>query len=63
MLFLSACKSAPEKEEPSQESQVGESLKKQVEEQPTDFVNYDELSELARRITQFTGVDYLDIFL
>ncbi|MFD2745856.1 hypothetical protein ACFSTH_05905 [Paenibacillus yanchengensis] len=28
--------------------------------QQTDFVNYDELAELARRVTRFTGPDYSD---
>ncbi|MFD2747396.1 hypothetical protein ACFSTH_13990 [Paenibacillus yanchengensis] len=35
-----------------------ESPDKQV--QPTDFVNYDELAELARRMTNFTSTDYSD---
>ncbi|MGZ9584357.1 hypothetical protein [Paenibacillus marinisediminis] len=44
------------KEEPAAQGQSGEISNKQVA--STDFVNYDQLSELARQISHYTGVDY-----
>lgn len=62
LLLCSACQSNSDKGDLLQESQMidglHEELHEEADEQPASFVNYDELTELARRVTEFTGVEY-----